>query len=190
MPFDALVAARSPLAEALDRLGITPVNDTLLAVHKQAQQEKFGPSFWYRHPGLLMVALMAAVTGMAVTSALSQGLAKLSPSLPCYVSFAWLCMIALPIVTGLFRQRAGSHWEERRVPATGLDALGVPAPITALAREMRTELSTGTLILGELVQEHVVLDPYLLVVHGGERVCLGIWEGRKLIACASRIAAD
>jgi hypothetical protein len=184
MPFDALVATRSPLSEALERLGITPVSNALLAAHKQVQQEKYGPSFWYRHPGFLMVALMAAVTGMAVTSALSQGLARLAPSLPCYVSFAWLCLIALPIVTGLFRQRAGSHWEERRVPVTGLDGLGVPAPIAALARQVRTELPSATLIYGELVQEHVVLDPYLLVAHGTERVCLGIWEGKKVIAVA------
>ncbi len=39
------------------------------------------------------------------------------------------------------------------------------------------------LILGELKREETVLDPYLLIEHDGESVCLGIWEDDKIIAC-------
>jgi hypothetical protein len=39
--------------------------------------------------------------------------------------------------------------------------------------------------LGELLQEEVVLDPYLLLRCGGERVCLGIWDERRIIAAAA-----
>ena len=41
-----------------------------------------------------------------------------------------------------------------------------------------------SLILGELLQEQVVLDPYLLLRYRGERVCLGIWDGRRVVAAA------
>jgi hypothetical protein len=40
------------------------------------------------------------------------------------------------------------------------------------------------MILGELLQQQVVLDPYLLIVYGNERICLGIWDGRRIIAAA------
>ncbi len=39
-------------------------------------------------------------------------------------------------------------------------------------------------ILGELKREETVLDPYLLIEHDGECVCLGIWENDRVIACA------
>ena len=42
------------------------------------------------------------------------------------------------------------------------------------------------MILGELKQEHVVLDPYLLLDCDGEQVCLGIWEDDGIVACAAR----
>jgi len=30
----------------------------------------------------------------------------------------------------------------------------------------------------------VVLDPYLLLQHDGQLVCLGIWDGKRIIAAA------
>ena len=47
---------------------------------------------------------------------------------------------------------------------------------------MLRELPGATLILGELVQDTAVLDPYLLLTYRGERICLGIWDGDELIA--------
>lgn len=47
MPFDALVAPVRPksLVEVLEETGITTVAWDALAAHKQAQLEKFAPSF-------------------------------------------------------------------------------------------------------------------------------------------------
>jgi hypothetical protein len=42
----------------------------------------------------------------------------------------------------------------------------------------------ATLLLGELVREEVVLDPYLLMECDGEWVCLGIWDGMTIVAAA------
>ena len=53
-----------------------------------------------------------------------------------------------------------------------------------MARALHRDLPGSTLILGELLQEEVVLDPYLLLEFDGECVCLGIWDGARIIASA------
>ncbi len=187
MPFDTTipVARPSPLAEALAVRGVSPVPLPALAAHKRAQVQKFGPNFWYRHQGLLLLGLLLPFVGMAATSGVAQGLKTVSPSLPAAISFAWLCLLPLLFASGALRLRAGSHWEERWVPAGSLARLGVPEPIATLARGLQSEVPGSALILGELVQERAVLDPYLLLVRGGERICLGIWDGGKVLARAA-----
>ena len=70
MPFDALVTTTSPrtLSEALEDRGIVPVSPEVLATHKRAQLEKFGPSVSYR-----LQAPPGSVTPRAVCNA-SRGL--------------------------------------------------------------------------------------------------------------------
>jgi hypothetical protein len=101
-----------------------------------------------------------------------------------WVTLGWMCVIGLLIGAGVFRVRAGSHWEERWVPADWLPGLGVPEPIALLARELCRQVPGAALILGELKQEHVVLDPYLLLDCDGMQVCLGIWDDGTIIASA------
>lgn len=92
--------------------------------------------------------------------------------------------IALLFGAAAFRVRAGSHWEERPVAVGWLDDLGVPEPIAEAARTACREVPGSALIMGELIREKVVLDPYLLLEYDGELVCLGIWEGGRIVACA------
>jgi hypothetical protein len=185
MPFDALVApARQRLLrEVLDEHGITPVSLEALAAHKQAQLERFAPSFWFRHQALLPAALLGSVAGMAASGGLAQQIGHGSPW-PSMLTLGWMCVIAMLIGAGVFRVRAGSHWEERWVPAGWLDDLGVPEPIARVARTVSRETPGAGLILGELIQEEVVLDPYLLLERDGETVCLGIWDNGRIVACA------
>jgi hypothetical protein len=184
MPFDAAIALSRPAspAAALEQWGLSPVPWAELAAHKQAQLEKFGPSFWYRNRGLLLFGLMSPLFALVATGAFAQGLSEIATALPFYLIGAWMGLMPLLLASGSVRLRAGSHWEERWLPATALDAAGVPAPIAALARRMHEDVPGSTLILGELVRERVVLDPYLLLVRGGEQVCLGIWDGETIIA--------
>lgn len=185
MPFDALVApARQHLLrEVLADHGITPVSLEELEAHKQAQLERFAPSFWFRHQALLPTALLGSVAGMAASGGLAQQLGHGSPW-PSVLTLGWMCVIATLIGAGVFRVRAGSHWEERWVPVNWLEDLGVPEPIARAARRMYREAPGSGLILGELIQEEVVLDPYLLLERDGEMVCLGIWDDGRVVACA------
>lgn len=186
MPFDALVAPPQPklLSEVLAELGVTPVTQEFLAAHKQAQLERFAPSFWYRHQPILPAALLGSVGCMAATGGFAQRVLPGGSPVPGWLTLAWMCVIGLLIGAGVFRVRAGSYWAERWVPVEWLRGLGVPEQIAALARDLCREVPGTALILGELKQEHVVLDPYLLLECDGEQVCLGIWEGGTIVACA------
>jgi hypothetical protein len=186
MPFDALVAPSQPtlLPDVLADVGIAPIRRELLEAHKQAQLDRFAPSFWYRHQPLLPAALLGSVGCMAATGGLTRQMMPGGSPVSGWMTLAWMCVIGLLIGAGVFRVRAGSHWEERWVPADWLRDLGVPEPIAALARDVCREVPGSALILGELKQEYVVLDPYLLLERDGEQVCLGIWEDDRIIALA------
>lgn len=185
MPFDAFVALerQKPLREILADQGIEPVSLETLAAHKQAQVRRFGPSFWYRHQAMVPTALLGSVAGMAANVGLVQQIGSGS-SWCCALILGWMCIIAMLIGVGVVRVRAGSHWEERWAPIGWLDDLGVPKRIANVARAACRETPGSTLIMGELVQERVILDPYLLLERGGELICLGIWDDRQIIACA------
>jgi hypothetical protein len=186
MPFDALVAFTrpKPLLDVLADLGVTPVSQDLLETHKRAQLERFAPSFWYRHQPLLPAALLGSVGCMAATGGLSQRMIGGGSPLSGWLTLAWMCVIGLLIGAGVFRVRAGSHWEERWVPVDWLADLGVPEPIALLARDLCRLVPGSVLILGELKQEYVVLDPYLLLDCDGTQVCLGVWDDGGIVACA------
>jgi len=185
MPFDALVAPPRPttISDALDAHRLTAVPREYLAKHKQAQQRKFGPSFWYRHQASVSVALVVASPAIGAAVGASQGFSTDSSALTVASSFVWMCLIALITGTGLIKLRAGAHWEERRVTADRLSELAVPEAIAAPARQLLLEVPGSRLMLGELKLDKAVLDPYLLIETRDERICLGIWEGDQVFAC-------
>jgi hypothetical protein len=189
MPFDALIAPARPrlLADVLLDQGLEPVSWQRLAAHKRAQLETFRPSFWQQHQTWLPVGLIGSVGCMAASGGFANRIMPAS-MLPSWLALGWMCVIALLVVFGVFRGHAGSHWEERWVAGAWLRGLGVPEPIAAIALSLHREAPGSALILGELVQEEVVLDPYLLLEHYGEQVCLGIWDGGRIIACAEETA--
>jgi hypothetical protein len=184
MPFDALVAVtrQKALCDALDDHRLEPVAWTALAEHKAAQQRRYGPSFWYRHQATVSIMLVVASPVAGAIAGASGGFTAHSGVLAITGSFMWMCMVALITGTGLIRLRAGAHWQEREVTTAFL--ADVPAPIARVARLLRDEVPDARLILGELKRHEAVLDPYLLIEHAGECVCLGIWENGKVFACA------
>ncbi len=182
MPFDALVAVtrQKTLSDILEEHGLNPVSWKYLAEHKADQQQRNGPSFWYRHQAMLSIMLVVTSPAAGAVAAASGGFNAHSGVLAITGSFVWMCMVALVTGTGMIRLRAGSHWEEREVLAYA----DVPEPIAKVARLLKAELPGSRLILGELKREETVLDPYLLIEYHGERACLGIWEDDQVIATA------
>jgi hypothetical protein len=186
MPLDALSGSVriESLAELLADRDIRPVDWMTLNAHKQSQLQKFGPSFWYKHQSSLGFALIGSVGLMAVTAGAAHTIMQPASPVSMWIATAWICLMAALIISGTFRARAGSHWEERWLPVDLLDQLRVPLPVATLARSLQREIPGSTLILGELIREEVVLDPYLLLVRGEERICLGVWDDDGVIALA------
>jgi hypothetical protein len=186
MPLDALArtAGAEPLAELLEQRDIKPVDWSTLAAHKAAQLRQFGPTFWYRHQTALGVTLIASIGGMALTAGAANSMMLPSSWIPMWISMGWMCLVAGLIVSGVFNARAGSYWDERWLPIDRLEAAGVPEPIAAMARSLHREMPGSTVVLGELIEESVVIDPYLLLVLGHERVCIGVWDDEGIIASA------
>jgi len=186
VPFDALLAPSEPstLAQALDDRCIVPIDPARLAAHKQAQLARYQPSFWHRHEAWLPIALVGSVGCMAASGGLTHGIAADASLLAWSPTLIWMGSFALLIVFGVFRVRAGAHWRERVVPVEHLNRLGVPREIAATVRLLHRDLPESELILGELVQQQVVLDPYLVVICNDEMACLGIWDDDGVIACA------
>ncbi|HTW29455.1 MAG TPA: hypothetical protein VME92_20180 [Acetobacteraceae bacterium] len=188
MPFDALVSTALPrsLQETLERHGVVPVSEAELSAHKEAQIQKADRG-WNRNRALLAVAFLALLPGLAAIGATAAGLAAHAAPCPVGLGLTWL-LLAGPIVgMGLTSLRSRSRWRELYVSGRRLDGLDVPGPIATLARRLQSDAPGSSLILGELVREEVVLDPYLLLVRGEERICLGIWEGTEIIAQAQEI---
>ena len=176
MPFDALLApTQRRLANAV------PLE--ALEAHRNAQLERFAPSFWHQHQTWLPVGLIGSVGCMAASGGIANG-ALPGSLLPSWLCAFWLAVVGLLILFGVFRVSAGAQWEERYVAPWALDELGVPEPVAALARALCREMPRAALILGELKQQEVVLDPYLLIEFAGERSCLGIWDNNRIIAAA------
>ena len=185
MPFDALLAPvrHRSLAELLDEHGTTPVPLELLDAHKRAQLARFAPSFWHQHQTWLPIGLVGSVGCMAASGGLANHLVPGS-LLPSWLSLGWLSVIGLLILFGVFRVTAGASWQERAIAPELLGQVGVPSEIARLARILCRNVPDATLIVGELVQEQVVLDPYLLLECHGQRICLGIWDGPTILAAA------
>lgn len=183
MPFDALLAPPEPrtLAQTLEDRGIVAVSLAELAAHKQAQLARHQPSFWYRHEAWLPIVLVGSVGCMAACGGLTRGGAALQTWCP---TLLWMGSLALLIVFGVFRVQAGAYWRESSVSVAHLGWLAVPAEIAATARLLQRDLPEVELALGELVQQEVVLDPYLMAVRNNEIACLGIWDEAGVIACA------
>jgi hypothetical protein len=186
MPLDALHAPARPklLAEVLNDRGVSPVPLELLMAHKQAQLERFAPSFWHQHQTWLPVGLIGSVFCMASSGGLANGMLPGS-LIPSWLCLFWLGVMALLILFGVFRVSAGAHWEESVVTIDVLLDRGTPPQVVLLARDMQRRITGSTLVLGELMREEVVLDPYLLLECGRERICLGIWDDRRIVAAAA-----
>jgi hypothetical protein len=169
------------LGEAIRRLGLTPVSQDLLEEHRREQVRLHPAGFLYRHrwiaPLLTVSSFGVSVAGAALVgtsvAAVSVILAGMLPALG-------------GIVLASRKVRGEAYWVEKRLMEYELPTARIPAVIRGLAHATKREFPPARLILGELRQDTVVLDPYLIAEYGDDRVILGIWDGDEVIACAER----
>ncbi len=168
------------LTEAVERLGLRPVPGDLLEAHRREQVRRNPASFFFRHrwiaPLLTVSSFAVSVAGAALVgtsvAAVSVILAGMLPALA-------------GIVLASRKVRGEAYWVERRILERELGAAKIPTAIRGVAYATKREFPPARLILGELRQDTVVLDPYLIAEYGDDRVVLGIWDGAEVIACAN-----
>ena len=90
----------------------------------------------------------------------------------------WLFTLAFAIAQSAITVRGPALWRERAI--MNLDV--VHPAIRAAARRLQKRLPGVSFQLGELTQDRVTLDPYLIAEYGNERAILGIWDGDRLIS--------
>jgi hypothetical protein len=177
MPFDAATPVRLGLNDRLAAYGIEPVSMEFLERHK-AEQVRLAPaSFLMTWKPLVIVGAMAVTGGI--------WLGGVVPILS-FLALGWVGMILARVFAGPIRGRPLVR-QGRWVQYWNVPAFSAPAPIAQIARDLKDRHPDGMLILGKLLQEDVVLDPYLLFLLDGERVCLGIWDTHGVIASASYV---
>lgn len=178
MPFDGATFAlceKSVLQTAVYASGLRPIDPGFLARHK-AEQILRNPASWaYRHQqavALAQVAVLLASVGLFVI--------MLSAHEVPWGFVAGLAMFGLGSSALFLPVKGPALWREREAE----DLSDVPAAIRLSAERLQHRLPGVGFVVGELYQEKVRLDPYLVAEYGRARVVLGIWDGDQVIACA------
>ena len=178
MPFDGVnfaLSAQDVLEAAMSASGLEPIDPCLLDRHK-AEQIRRHPAGWaYRHQ--LAIAL-AQVAVLIASGGLFVGL--LSAHQMAWGFASGLAMFGLGLSMLAVPVKGPARWRER---AAG-DLSELPPAIREAAGQLQRRLPGVAFVVGELYQERVRLDPYLVAEYGNARAVLGIWDGDKVIACA------
>ncbi len=178
MPFDGsqlVLPARSLLQAAMSEAGLAPIDAAFLDEHKARQVREHPPGWIYRHSHILLpvqaLVLLAGLASYGLLCSINQAIWGLGVGL---VTFG------LAVASLSMRVRGPAQWQERPED----DLLAVPPEVRAAAERLKDVLPETEFIIGELFQDRIRLDPYLLAEYRGARVVLGIWDGDRLIACA------
>ncbi len=185
MPFDgaSFVGHRHDLSQLRhERLqsvmfasGLKPIDPAFLARHKSDQIRRNPPGWAYRHQQAVALAqvavLLASVSLFVILLSLHQ--------VP-WGFVGGVTMFALGSSVLFFPVKGPAQWRERELD----DFSALPPAIRESAERLQDRLPSVGFVVGELFQEKVKLDPYLIAEYGNARVVLGIWDGDKVIACA------
>ena len=178
MPFDGATLVNSPrslLQTAALASGLHPIDPSELERHRAEQLRKHPPGWLYQHSTAVqrfqMVLLMATPVMLALLleldlKSLGAGLASL--------------FVATAMAPAFLRIKGPAEWKERLEPRLR----DVPPPIRAKAVQLKREVPQVRFFVGELFQDRIKLDPYLIAEYQGEYLVLGIWDGETVISSA------
>jgi hypothetical protein len=175
MPFDAARSPQDILETALAASGLEHVDLARLEAHK-LEQVRCHPAGWlYRHALAVQVSqswlLLSGIVALGLLGAhelTSWGIA---------VAAATFLLALAPL---LVPTRGPARWRERLT----WDFRIVHPAVAERALRLKRQFPDVRFFLGELYQDRVKLDPYLVAEYRGARVVVGIWDGERLIAIA------
>lgn len=175
MPFDGTPSPHDTLDTAVVASGLERLDLAMLEAHKLEQVRCHPPGWLYRHAlavqvsqsWLLLSGVMAAglfgangLTGLAITVVMASFLLAIAP-------------LFVPT-------RGPARWRERLT----WDFRAVHPAVAERALALKRQFPEARFFLGELYQDRVKLDPYLVAEYRGARVVVGIWDGERLIRIA------
>jgi hypothetical protein len=175
MPFDAARSPQDILDAALATSGLERLGLSLLEAHKLEQVRCHPPGWLYRHALAVQVTqswlLLSGLVVLGVLGAhelMGWGIA---------VAAATFLLALAPL---LVPTRGPARWRERLT----WDFRVVHPAVAERALRLKRQFPDARFFLGELNQDRVKLDPYLVAEYRGARVVIGIWDGERLISIA------
>ncbi len=178
MPFDGanlVLSAQEILDSALSAGGLEPIEPRFLARH-MAEQIRLHPAGWgYRHQRAVELGQVAVLMAGVVAFVALFAADRVS-----WGSAAALAAFGAGLLPLLAPVKGPPRWRERIFD----DLREVPPAIREPALRLQRRLPEVSFVVGELYQDRIRLDPYLLAEYGDARVILGIWDGDRLIAYA------
>jgi hypothetical protein len=176
MPFDGvplIASAEDVLDTACAASGVVRIDYDTLERHKAVQLLAHPPGWGYRHRAAVVLAQAAVLAVGVFLFMLLSGHDAGQAGLDCL--FGALGIAALPL---LVRARGPARWVERDAPTLE----GVHPEIRERALRLKARLPESGFRVGELFQDRILLDPYLVIDHRGATAIIGIWEGERVIA--------
>jgi hypothetical protein len=176
MPFDGrtlALSAEAILAEALQASGLAAIDRTVLERHKRREVERHPASWRARHQREVVLGGAAVLAGSVVGFML---LYPVAAGAGFALLFAGLAATLLPLV---LPARGPALWQEREAEA---DLAQVHPAIRERALALKERLPETGFRVGELRQDRILLDPYLVADYRGAEAVIGIWDGERVIA--------
>jgi hypothetical protein len=175
MPFDGATLAFSA-EDALDAAcaasGVVRIDYDTLERHKAAQLRLNPPGWSYRHRAAVVLGQAAVLATGVILFMLVSAHDSGQAALDCL--FGALGIAALPL---LVRARGPARWVERDAPTLE----GVHPAIRERALRLKAKLPEAGFRVGELFQDRILLDPYLVIDHRGATAIIGIWDGERVV---------
>ncbi|MGH7045292.1 MAG: hypothetical protein ACREE2_02740 [Stellaceae bacterium] len=178
MPFDGANFILSPqqmLDAALAAEGLDPVAPRRLCWHMAEQVRRHPASWAYRQQRAVELTQVAVLAAGVVSFVVLFSADRIG-----WGAAAAFAAFAAGIMPMLLPVNGPASWRERLVD----DLREVPAAIREPALRLRARLPELGYVVGELYQDRIRLDPYLVAEYGDARAILGIWDGDTVIAHA------
>ena len=198
MPFDGtLINNHRPLADTLKRLGIRPIQRTILDTHMTEQQNRYPASWCYNHRDRLELALFIALPALLLTIfdcllAIILGNYLISPVFAAYVAIV-MCGVSF-VAFGVSmlphcKLRGPAFWDRRALRFSAYTVIDMPPAVKMILRRLADSTDTAHLrvVYGELRREFELLDPFISVrdQRSDEEYVIGIWDGDTILHIAT-----
>ena len=184
MPFDAISSPPS-LTFIVRCLGIAPIPRVDFETYKDFQLREHPGNPWYHYRFLAeaIISIFFLACGLGVIAGCVTAVIWLGTyaGMICMLfAFGSATMLAFLIMSGVLigtlTLTGPATWSESDVVWSE-----VPIEIAAVARHVLHHIPDARPMVGKLVQDTRVLDPYLIIRRGDEEVCLGIWDDHGVL---------